>query len=136
MSEARDIGRAVGNADATWFATIGDKGRGRANAFSGEEVDIQQGQFNPTVFLYDNFPGGLGISSGLFEIKESIIEKAYDSVNECQCEIGCPTCIGPILASSENTEYSPKAMALAVLGLLQQREVTYESTQQTLNATA
>jgi len=123
MSEARDIGRAVGNADGTWFATVGDKGRGSVKKFNGDGVDIDQQAFNPTVFLYDNFPGGLGISKGLFENRESIVKRAHETIHTCPCEAGCPVCIGPILRATETYQQSAKESALQILLLLQSENV-------------
>jgi len=137
MSEARDIGRAVGNGDAQWFATVGNKGRGSAKAFNGDNVDVESGRFNPTVFLYDNFPGGLGISSNLFEQRQAIVENAFNMVNGCTCEHGCPACVGPIIQAVENPEASPKTSAVNVLRLFKNQEKTAnEFIESALDATA
>ena len=136
MCEARDVGRAVGNGDAEWFAAVGSNGRGGIKAFNGDNVDVDAARFNPTLFLYDNFPGGLGISSGLYEQRNIIIEKSLALVGQCNCDVGCPACIGPILPSKDEREYSPKSVALEVLNLLSAQEKTHESTETTLNTTA
>jgi len=135
MTESRDIGRAVGNADGTWFSTVGDKGRGSQKAFNSEESMIESEQFNPTVFLYDNVPGGLGISSSLFDIRSDVVSQAKQSVEFCSCKNGCPTCIGPILSADENRNYSPKKAVIQLLSLLPQDERDNEFSQ-SLNATA
>lgn len=118
MSESHDLGRAVGNGDAKWFATVGVDGRGQAKSFSGDEMEIEtQQEFKPTVFLYDNYPGGVGLAAPLFELCTEVVRKAYKLVQACHCTYGCPACIGPILASDEQRGYSPKHSALTVLGL-------------------
>jgi DEAD/DEAH box helicase domain-containing protein len=119
LSEPRDIGRAVGDGNAEWFATVGANGRGRLLNKDGEAVDPMGLQrFTPTLFLYDNYPGGIGISAPLFENRSAIVEDAQALVGACECAHGCPSCIGPILASDEVRGYSPKQVALRVLGLL------------------
>ena len=123
LSEPRDIGRAVGDGNAEWFATVGASGRGKLLNSQGEALDPGQVQrFTPTLFLYDNYPGGIGISAPLFGARTAIVTDAAQLVSACDCAHGCPSCIGPILASDEVRGHSPKQVALAVLGLLSGNE--------------
>ncbi len=46
-----------------------------------------------TIFIYDAFEGGIGISKKLYEIFPLLKEKTYDLVKNCQCENGCPYCV-------------------------------------------
>lgn len=119
MSEPHDLGRAVGNGDATWHATVGPHGRGQIRSPEGEALDVDalQEQFSPTVFLYDNYPGGVGLSAPLFDMRHQVIERAKQLVQACECSGGCPACVGPILASDETRGHSPKDAAIVVLGL-------------------
>ena len=122
LSEPRDVGRAVGDGNAEWFATVGANGRGQMRNSAGEAVDPGQLQhFTPTLFLYDNYPGGIGISAPLFDIRSAIVADARQLVSACACRHGCPSCIGPILASDEVRGYAPKQVALQVLSLLSDR---------------
>jgi DEAD/DEAH box helicase domain-containing protein len=119
LSEPRDIGRAVGDGNARWFATVGPNGRGQLRSAEDETIDpTQLDHFTPTLFLYDNYPGGIGISAPLYESRSAIVADARRLVNACGCAHGCPSCIGPILASDEVRGYSPKEAALKVLALL------------------
>ncbi len=121
LSETRDIGRAVGDGNAKWFATVGSHGRGQIRAQDGEELNSEHiNQFTPTLFIYDNYPGGIGITEPLFEHRCQIVIDAIALVNQCECEHGCPSCIGPILMSDEKRGYSPKQLALEVLRMMQQ----------------
>lgn len=49
----------------------------------------------PTVVLYDLVPAGIGFSQKLFEIHDELIKRALELVSECECEDGCPSCVGP-----------------------------------------
>ncbi len=49
----------------------------------------------PSVVLYDLVPAGIGFSQKLFEIHDELIQRAYELVNQCECEDGCPSCVGP-----------------------------------------
>ena len=119
MSEANDLGRAVGDGDGRWFATLGANGRGQMRDVSGEELaPDHQGAFRPAVFLYDGYPGGIGLSEPLFHGQHKVVRGARDLVSQCGCRCGCPACVGPVLASDEERGYSPRALALTVLELL------------------
>lgn len=120
MSEPGDLGRAVGASDATWFSTLGNAGRREIRSSTGEDMDWEAAgdQFRPTVFLYDNYPGGIGLSAPLYDLRARVVAEARRLVAGCACSEGCPACIGPILGSEEQREGSPKDLALVVLSLL------------------
>ena len=123
LSEPLDIGRAVGDGNAEWFAIVGTNGRGQLRNTAGDIMDPGTLlQFTPTLFLYDNYPGGIGISAPLYEQRAAIVVAAQQLVIDCECIHGCPSCIGPILASDEVCGYSPKQMALQLLSLLSEHE--------------
>ncbi|MCK8514720.1 DEAD/DEAH box helicase [Methylonatrum kenyense] len=116
MSEPQDLGRAVGDGDARWFATVGAGGRGQIRTLDGAERDPDaEARFQPAVFLYDNYPGGVGLSAPLFERRQAVVQGALQLIQACDCSHGCPACIGPILASDEVRGFSPKTAALAAL---------------------
>jgi DEAD/DEAH box helicase domain-containing protein len=119
MSEPHDLGRAVGDGDAKWFATVGPTGRGQLRSAEGVELAPDAiGRFRPAVFLYDNYPGGVGLSAPLFDQRDAVVGAAHVLVEGCACRYGCPACVGPILASDEARRYAPKAAALRVLEML------------------
>jgi DEAD/DEAH box helicase domain-containing protein len=70
------------------------------------------------VFLYDNYPGGIGIAAPLHGIRDQVLVRAVDLVAHCPCEHGCPACVGPVLADPRQA-HTPKQAALAVLRLFQ-----------------
>lgn len=47
------------------------------------------------VVLYDMVPAGIGFSQKLFEIHNELVKRAMELVQECPCEDGCPSCVGP-----------------------------------------
>ena len=47
-----------------------------------------------TVILYDHYPGGLGYCEKGFERMEDVLAICRQMVAECQCEDGCPSCVG------------------------------------------
>ncbi|KEZ50670.1 MULTISPECIES: DEAD/DEAH box helicase [Metabacillus] len=48
----------------------------------------------PTVFLYDKYPGGVGLAGKVFETMEIVLSETYAMISGCPCETGCPSCTG------------------------------------------
>lgn len=49
----------------------------------------------PTVYLYDMVPGGVGLAEKLFEAREALVDACIALASACTCENGCPGCVGP-----------------------------------------
>ncbi len=50
----------------------------------------------PTLILYDNCPGGVGLAAKAYGMQRLLLEKALQIVSDCPCEQGCPSCAGPV----------------------------------------
>ena len=50
----------------------------------------------PTLYIYDNYPGGVGFSEKIFELRDKILIAARELIENCGCDEGCPSCVGPI----------------------------------------
>ena len=119
MAEARDLRKAVGSGDAAHFASQDQNGRGQWRDGDGKIADPRsEKSFTPTVYLYDNYPGGIGQSEPLFARAPRLIEGALALIESCDCRFGCPGCVGPVLAYDESEERSAKTKAHTVLSLL------------------
>lgn len=71
----------------------------------------------PGIFLYDGYPGGVGLSEKAFGIIESLLEKTLAQISTCPCETGCPSCIHSPKCGSGNRPLD-KACATFVLEIL------------------
>jgi len=60
--------------------------------------DISKGtrSFEPDLFLFDNYPGGIGQSQPLFKLTSKLLAGAMDVLRSCSCDAGCPGCVGPV----------------------------------------
>lgn len=59
----------------------------------GSVVDsVQLG--TPALFIYDKYPGGLGLAQRGYDLVESIFAAAHEMISSCECEDGCPSCVG------------------------------------------
>ena len=50
----------------------------------------------PTLILYDNCPGGVGLAAKAYGMQRLLLEKALQIVSDCPCPQGCPSCAGPV----------------------------------------
>lgn len=48
----------------------------------------------PAVFLFDQYPGGLGFSERMFNLLPEALESALELIDGCPCRDGCPSCVG------------------------------------------
>lgn len=75
--------------------------------------DIANGakSFEPNLYLYDNYPGGIGQSAPLFRLRLRLLTGTAGLLRGCACEAGCPSCVGPVGEIGE----SGKAAALRIV---------------------
>lgn len=62
----------------------------------------------PTLFLYDQFPGGVGLSEKAYEMQELLLEHALLVLDACPCENGCPSCVGSMHEVGEHGKSDAK----------------------------
>lgn len=67
----------------------------------------------PTLFIYDSYPGGIGLSEKVYDILDAIFEESISHVEGCPCENGCPSCIG-----AQDSLQNGKEKVLKILSLL------------------
>jgi DEAD/DEAH box helicase domain-containing protein len=51
----------------------------------------------PTLYLYDAVPGGVGLTERLFALTAELIRACRGAVESCACTDGCPACVGPAI---------------------------------------
>lgn len=49
---------------------------------------------SPCIYLYDRYPGGVGLAEKAFEVRREILQVCRQIVSSCPCESGCPACTG------------------------------------------
>jgi len=49
----------------------------------------------PTVYIYENIPGGVGLSQKLYSESDRLFEASRHHLTACPCPAGCPSCVGP-----------------------------------------
>ena len=96
----------------------------------GSDRESGAGEFEPNVYLYDNYPGGIGQSEPLFRLRRTLIARSKELLEACPCEAGCPSCVGPVGEVGDKA----KAVALRLAAeLIKQPELTGEARQEIEN---
>jgi DEAD/DEAH box helicase domain-containing protein len=117
MADVRDLDRSIGDKSGAWFVKHTKEGRtivpGGLQAAS--EGPVKADAFDPTLFIYDAYPGGIGFSDLLFAEHATLLGLAKTCIASCPCTHGCPSCVGPILEVGAQA----KEVALSILGMLE-----------------
>jgi DEAD/DEAH box helicase domain-containing protein len=71
----------------------------------------------PTIFVYDGFPGGAGIAELAFSEVHRHITATRDLVAACPCDDGCPSCVQSPKCGNWN-EHLDKSGAVRLLQIL------------------
>ncbi len=80
----------------------------------------------PTIFIYDGFEGGIGLTEKSFELIIEIVKTTLELVRDCKCEVGCPACVYSPKCGNENKPLDKKATILILKELLHKMEVKDE----------
>jgi DEAD/DEAH box helicase domain-containing protein len=110
MCDGRDLGTTIGERPPDAAAV---------EAFSPVRVEEAVGAnarefFEPNLYLFDAYPGGIGFSEPLFRAHELLVRRTRELIAACGCQEGCPSCVGPA------GDLAPRAKeaALAILDRL------------------
>ena len=107
MCDPRDINQCLGDGEQEHLPA----GR-QPRAVSTTPDAARVGGMDPTLFLFDAQPGGVGLAERIFERSPELLGRARALIAGCPCDSGCPACVGP-------AENSPrKSLALALIELL------------------
>ena len=102
MCDRHDIGISIGS---------GEQGDDTDLTRTGHPVTLSD---EPRIFIYDNYPGGIGFSEPLFGMHADLLTRTRELIAGCECLHGCPTCVGPV----GNTGPLAKVVALRILDLI------------------
>ena len=72
----------------------------------------------PQIFIYDGFPGGIGITEKAFALLESLWTATLETIEQCPCEFGCPSCVQSPKCGNNNEPLDKKGAVVLLRGLL------------------
>jgi len=110
MCDRRDLGTAIGENPPSLRESVAlseAKGLNPASLNLPRETEF----FEPNLYLFDAYPGGIGFSEPLFRAHDVLMQKTRELISSCECEQGCPSCVGP----AEGLLPRAKEAALAIL---------------------
>jgi len=120
MCDARDLGTAIGERPPFMVNVHGEPSPGSEIEWE-ETPDLKAVKtlaekefFEPNLYLYDAYPGGIGFSEPLYRTHSLLLSKTRELIAACPCENGCPSCVGPVGERGERA----KEAALAILSRL------------------
>jgi DEAD/DEAH box helicase domain-containing protein len=114
MCDRHDIGLSVDGSPPSLLGRNGASARQEhargETATRLAEAGCQAGE-GGNIFIYDNYPGGIGFSKPLYDMHLQLLERTRELIVGCPCESGCPSCVGP----EGNTGPHAKAVASRIL---------------------
>jgi len=87
MCDWHDLGLSIDGVSLEGASRVG----GRAAAGGAPAAESMA----PTIFLYDNYPGGIGFSEPLYAMHDDLLARTRELIDGCPCQSGCPSCVGP-----------------------------------------
>jgi DEAD/DEAH box helicase domain-containing protein len=124
MCDRRDLGTAIGerppdaSVGQTFLSVPSRDPLSRSDFTPSRMEDVistnMKEFFEPNLYLFDAYPGGIGFSEPLFRTHRLLVQKTRELISSCGCEQGCPSCVGPA------GDLAPRAKeaALAILDRL------------------
>jgi DEAD/DEAH box helicase domain-containing protein len=89
LCDIRDVGAWLGDGSPSQAGQVVTRETMRAQLLQGET-------FTPTIYLYDNQPGGIGLAERIFEVLPELLARGLETLEACACRSGCPSCVGPV----------------------------------------
>jgi DEAD/DEAH box helicase domain-containing protein len=86
MCDSHDLGLSIDGIAIEGARRVGGSSKNATQAPLSAE---------PTIFIYDNYPGGIGFSEPLFSMHAALLSQTRELIDGCPCHSGCPSCVGP-----------------------------------------
>ncbi|HEV8437394.1 MAG TPA: DEAD/DEAH box helicase [Methylomirabilota bacterium] len=103
LCDIRDVGSWLGDGTPSEAGTVVTRDSAWARL-------LQAAEFTPTIYLYDNQPGGIGLAERMFQVLPELIRRGLETLEGCRCRNGCPSCVGPV--NQVGRRAKPVALAL------------------------
>ncbi len=97
MCSPRDVGVAIED----------NFSKSEINLGTARKVSLRrQGEittrFEPNIYIFDNYPNGIGFSEILYEKVKVLLNQVLNAIETCSCSRGCPSCVGPPVRNEGN----------------------------------
>jgi len=89
LCDIRDVGSWLGDTTPAATGAVATRESTRRRLLEAE-------RFQPTIYLYDSYAGGIGLAERLFEVLPLLLARGLETLEACGCRAGCPSCVGPV----------------------------------------
>ncbi len=113
MCDLHDIGVSIGDNSTGESLPPRNLPRGAAD----EAPAVFAGDFEPNIFIYDNYPGGIGLSPALYGLEDRLLLHALQTIEACPCAEGCPSCVGPAHEAGRGAKHAAREILRRLLNL-------------------
>jgi DEAD/DEAH box helicase domain-containing protein len=113
MCDIHDVGVSIG--DNSTGKSLPPRSIPFSIKVEEDPSDFSDIDFEPNIFIYDNFPGGIGLSPSLFDLESELLERCRKTISACPCQEGCPSCVGPTKESGKQAKQVALEILLRVL---------------------
>lgn len=91
------------------------------NDIGGISCPIHEQTEQATVFVYDGYPGGVGLAQEAYEKIDELLRQTNKTVELCPCQTGCPSCVHSPKCGSGNRPIDKKACLVLLSKILTQQ---------------
>ena len=88
------------------------------NDIGGLSTPVHIDTGRPQIFIYDAYPGGVGIAEKGFELVMELWRATLKAISDCPCEAGCPSCVQSPKCGNNNEPLDKKAAELILNSLV------------------
>jgi DEAD/DEAH box helicase domain-containing protein len=103
LCDVRDLGAWLGDTTPASTGVVATRESTRQRLLAAE-------RFEPTLYLYDVHAGGIGLAERLFEVFPDLLRRALDTLDQCPCRAGCPSCVGPVNEVGRRAKRTARAL--------------------------
>ena len=115
MCDVHDLGRCVGDRSEDGFTAVAHPRPSPSPNRGRRGPNINPLAFDPTLFLYDTCPGGIGLCERLAPELPELLGEAGELVARCACPAGCPSCLGAFASPRPELKMAAVLLVQAVL---------------------
>jgi DEAD/DEAH box helicase domain-containing protein len=115
LDDAGDLPGAIHAAEHAMIATFPLSFLCDRRDVGGLSTPVHPHTERSTVFIYDGYPGGVGLAKRGYETVDTLARRTHDLVTACDCEAGCPACVQSPHCGNANDPLD-KDLAAGLLG--------------------
>jgi len=115
MCDLHDVGVSIG--DNSSGESLRPRNVPSRSQGEDEMTAVMEPDFEPNIFIYDNYPGGIGLSPSLFALEARLLDHALRTLEACPCRDGCPSCVGATNESGKDAKRVAREILIRLLGI-------------------